>query len=197
MTLSKAQAGRASAVAILISALVALPLAIAGAQTGSPATSAPVPPATAPAPQNPPAAQTAPAAKNPPAAQNAPAQNAPTGQSARDPEVERRIADLHKRLKITQPQEAQFNGFADTMRSNAQAMAMMAQQAQQNQNPNAVDDLRSYEQFTEAQAEGLKRLIPVFQTLYDSLNDQQKKTADALLGRAAERAQRQARPPRG
>lgn len=172
---------------------------------GQPAQNTAPPAQNAPPPaQTPPAQSTAqtPASRTPQGAAQAPQQGGAAAQGSaaqgpRDPEVERRIADLHKRLKITPQQETQFNAFADVMRSNAQAMAMLAQKAQQDQKPNAVEDLRAYEQFTEAHAEGLKRLIPPFQALYDSLNDQQKKTADAVLGHAAAQAeQRQGRPRR-
>jgi hypothetical protein len=47
----------------------------------------------------------------------------------------------------------------------------------------------------EAEAEGLKRLVPALQTLYDSLSEQQKRLADAVMGQPAQGAERQpARP---
>ena len=45
----------------------------------------------------------------------------------------------------------------------------------------AVDDLRSYEQLTEAQVDGIKKLLPAFETLYASMSDDQKKNADIVF----------------
>jgi hypothetical protein len=42
----------------------------------------------------------------------------------------------------------------------------------------AVDDLKSYGEITEAHAEGIKHLTPVFADLYASMSDTQKKEAD-------------------
>ena len=55
-------------------------------------------------------------------------------------------------------------------------------QAGANQHPNAVDALKQAQQMAEMQSNGLKRLVPAFQALYDSLSDPQKKTADQVLG---------------
>ncbi len=45
----------------------------------------------------------------------------------------------------------------------------------------AVDDLKSYGEITEARADGVKKLIPVFSDLYASMSDAQKKEADNLF----------------
>ncbi len=45
----------------------------------------------------------------------------------------------------------------------------------------AVDDLRSYSAITDAHAEGLKKFIPVFEALYASMSDAQKKNVDTLF----------------
>jgi periplasmic protein CpxP/Spy len=101
---------------------------------------------------------------------------APSGGS----EIDRQIADLKKQLKITPQQEPQFNAFADVMRSNAKDVD--AQMGQGSQNPNAVEGLKQAQQFAEAQAASLKRLIPALQALYDALSDPQKKIADKVFG---------------
>jgi len=97
-------------------------------------------------------------------------------------EVDRQIADLKKQLKITPQQEPQFNAFAEVMRSNEQDLDKLMQQGGANRPPNAVEDLKQAQQLAETQAAGLKRLVPAFQSLYDSLSDQQKKTADQVMG---------------
>jgi periplasmic protein CpxP/Spy len=103
---------------------------------------------------------------------------APAGGS----DVDRQIADLKKQLKITPQQEPQFNAFADVMRNNAQDEDAQMRQAGANQHPNAVDGLKQAQQMAETQSNGLKRLVPAFQALYDSLSDSQKKVADQVLG---------------
>jgi hypothetical protein len=111
-------------------------------------------------------------------------------------QVERQIADLQKRLQITPAQQPQFDAFAKVMRENAQAMDTMMRQQEQNPSANAVEALRAAAQMAEAEAEGLKRLVPALQSLYDSLPDQQKRLADAVMtGQPAQGGERQpARP---
>src|SRR5262249_61257210 len=95
--------------------------------------------------------------------------------------ADREIADLKRQLKITPQQEPQFNAFAEAMRSNDQQLdAVMRQQGPGT--PNAVEGLKRAQQLAEAQANGLKRLVPPLQALYDSLSDPQKKVADQGLG---------------
>jgi hypothetical protein len=103
---------------------------------------------------------------------------APSGGS----ETDRQVADLKKQLKITPQQEPQFNAFAEALRNNAQDLDTQMRQGSANQNTNAVEELKQAQQLTETQAAGLKRLVPVLQSLYDSLSDQQKKTADMIMG---------------
>ena len=65
---------------------------------------------------------------------------------------------------------------------------------------NAVDDLKSYSEITEAHARGLKRFISVFEPLYASMSDAQKKDADTLFrhrGRGGRRGQRQRAKAKG
>ena len=52
---------------------------------------------------------------------------------------------------------------------------------------NAVDDLRSYETLADAHAEGLKKLVPAFEALYNSMSEEQKKNADAVFGKFEKR----------
>jgi MarR-like DNA-binding transcriptional regulator SgrR of sgrS sRNA len=103
--------------------------------------------------------------------------------------VDEWIQDLHKRLHITAAQEPQWNAVAQVMRENAAALDVAVRARVQNaKTMNAVDDLRSYEQIAEAHEAGLHKLIPAFQTLYDGMSDQQKKTVDAVFQRGERRA---------
>ncbi len=60
------------------------------------------------------------------------------------------------------------------MQQNAEAVSTLAQREQQNVKPNAVEAVRAAGRFAEAEAEGLKRLLPPLQAPYESLSDQQK-----------------------
>jgi len=145
------------ALTVTAAALLGL-LALAGpsrAQTAPP----PPPPAATPAPK---AATAAP----------------PAGPAY----VESRIKQLHRELHITKEQEPQWQSVAQVMRENAQAMEALAKERYENAaKMTALDDLRSYSAMADAHADGLKKFVPVFQQLYDSMSDVQKKRADALF----------------
>lgn len=113
-------------------------------------------------------------------------QAAPPRQAQQPPAdpAEAQIGDLRKRLKITQAQQAQFDAFAQVVRQNSQDMSALMQQEQQNTNRNAVEDLRTSAKMLQAEADGLKRLLPALEGLYASLSDQQKRTADQLFSNA-------------
>ena len=96
--------------------------------------------------------------------------------------VEARIKTLHSSLHITTAQETLWNNFAQVMRENAKAMAGHRKEAAQNaQSRSAVDALKSYAAVIDAHADGIRKLLPTFQALYDSMSDAQKKTTDAVF----------------
>ncbi len=98
--------------------------------------------------------------------------------------VEMRIQNLHDKLKITTDQEDKWNAVAQVMRDNEKSIhVMIDQRHQQGQSMNAVDDLDSYQKIADEHADGLKRLIPVFKDLYNTMSDDQKKNADEVFGR--------------
>jgi protein CpxP len=129
------------------------------------------------------------------APQRAPGKPPAAAPQQADP-VERQIADLQKKLQITAAQQPQFDAFAQIMRENAQAIDAAMRQQEQNRGPNAVEALRASAQFAEAEAEGLKRLVPALQSLYDSLSDQQKRLADSVMGQPAQGDERQGARPK-
>ncbi|BAN23274.1 Spy/CpxP family protein refolding chaperone [Caballeronia insecticola] len=123
------------------------------------------------------AQSSAPAAASAPAVQNA--ASAPAA-SKREARVEERIAQLHASLKITPQQETQWSAFADVMRDNGRTMAdLYRQRIAQRDTMSALDDMKQYEQITQANADGTKRLVAAFEPLYASLSPEQKKLADA------------------
>ncbi|SAK75582.1 hypothetical protein AWB82_04812 [Caballeronia glebae] len=122
------------------------------------------------------AQSSAPAAASAPAAQAA--ASAPAA-SKREARVEERIAQLHSSLKITPQQEEQWSRFADVMRDNGRTMAdLYRQRIAQRDSMSALDDMKQYEQITQANADGTKRLVEAFEPLYTSLSPEQKKLAD-------------------
>jgi hypothetical protein len=96
--------------------------------------------------------------------------------------VERRIQDLHEKLKITTVQESQWQAFAEVMRDNAQMVdVVLKERSEKLHAMNAVDDLRSYQKLADAHADGLKKLVPAFEALYNTMSKDQKKTADVVF----------------
>jgi hypothetical protein len=52
----------------------------------------------------------------------------------------------------------------------------------------AVDNMQSYAQIEQQRAQDVQKLVPAFQTLYTSLSDDQKKTADQMFRNFPENA---------
>lgn len=168
--------GTFAAVVALTGALLIVP---ALAQTTMPSAPPPTPPTAAPA-----APSVAPAAPS-----TAPATKAtPTKTSKRVSGVEARIKSLHSRLKITAAQEPQWQQVAQAMRDNAaQIEKLVSERNAKLKTMTAIDNLQTYSDISQAHADGLKKLVPVFDTLYGSMSDAQKKVADAVFRNIAER----------
>jgi len=116
----------------------------------------------------------------------------PGKQAPHTPEdfVETRIKDLHQKLKITPAQESQWNEFAEVMRDNAQMVdAVLKERSENLHSMTAVDDLRSYQKLADAHANGLKKLVPAFEALYNTMSADQKKTADVVFAKHENRPQ--------
>ena len=136
------------------------------------------------------------AATKSPAAREVVAQAAsPEAMAAPAPEpagiaaVEARITDLHKKLKITDAQKPQWDNLTQVMRDNAQAMVdLQKQRAANAKSLNAVDVVKSYGSVIEAHDAGMKKFIPAFEALYNSMSDAQKKIADSLFRNRARAA---------
>ncbi len=103
--------------------------------------------------------------------------------SSKPETVEQRIVSLKASLKVTPDQEKKWDAVATAMRENAGAMEKLIK-AKNSQDPNklsAVDDLKIYQEFSQAQLDGLKNLIPDFKALYDSMSADQKANADQVF----------------
>jgi prophage DNA circulation protein len=120
------------------------------------------------------AAQTTPSNKPPAAA---------AATSSKPETVEQRITQLKTALKITPDQESKWNAVAQAMRDNAASMEKLvaAKRAIAPASMTAVDDLMTYQEFTQARLDGLKNLTSSFKALYDSMPADQKKNADQVF----------------
>jgi protein CpxP len=103
--------------------------------------------------------------------------------SAKPDTVEDRITTLKTALKITPDQEAKWTAVATAMRDNAAAMNKLvtAKRAVAPESVTAVDDLKTYQEFTQAHLDGLKNLSVAFVALYDTMPADQKKNADQVF----------------
>jgi protein CpxP len=105
--------------------------------------------------------------------------------------VEARITNMHAKLKITQAQEDQWAKVAQVLRDNEKTIEpLIKARAENARTRTAVDDLKSYGEITDAHADGIKKLTPVFATLYDGMSDAQKKEADALFRHGGKRSKK-------
>jgi len=96
--------------------------------------------------------------------------------------VEARIKDLHARLRITPAQEDLWQRVTEVMRENATTMdAFRKARSEKAQTLTAVEDFKSYAEITEAHADGIKKFVPVFSALYDSMSEAQKTNADTIF----------------
>jgi protein CpxP len=96
--------------------------------------------------------------------------------------TEARIKDLHVKLKITPAQEDLWNKVTQVMRDDAKKMDALNQaRFEKAKALTAIEDLKSYSEVAQAHADGLKNFIPVFESLYVAMSDDQKKDADTLF----------------
>jgi len=142
------------------------------------------PQAPIPAPRGAPPAVSSPMAGHPVAGKNA------------EERVENRINELHAQLRITTAERPQWDQFADVMRQNARDMdQIVIQRAQQFQSMNALQNMQSYGQITQAHAQHVQNLVASFQALYDTMPDQQKRLADQVFRANSEQHQQSAIQP--
>jgi hypothetical protein len=151
------RAGLVLAVTALPFAAIAAPPAMAPGHATTPASSAPVPaPATEEA-------------------------SAPLPQ-AMEQKLDAHINMLHKQLAITSDQDAQWTQFAQVMRENAAAMhAALEARGTKMADMSAADSMQSYADLARVHADNMQKLAASFQTLYASLSDEQKHTADTVF----------------
>ena len=105
--------------------------------------------------------------------------------------VEARITDMHDRLNITQTQEDEWGKVAQVMRENATVMETLIKvRVEHAKTMTAIDDMKSYGDITDAHADGIRKLTPVFAALYADMSDEQKKEADYMFSHGKNRAKK-------
>lgn len=97
--------------------------------------------------------------------------------------VEDRITSLHGSLMITPDEETKWAAVAQVMRDNESDMQRMISErrAAPPHEVTAVEDLKTYEHFTQAHVNGLKNLIASFETLYAVMPTPQQAVADTVF----------------
>jgi periplasmic protein CpxP/Spy len=104
--------------------------------------------------------------------------------------VEERIVKLHDRLHITSDQESAWSEVAGVMRDNAKSMEVLIDRfAKDAVKMTAIDSLRLHGELAEEHAKGQRKLIPVFEKLYNMMADEQKKITDDVFARQEGRKQ--------
>jgi protein CpxP len=123
----------------------------------------------------------APASAQTPAEPKSPAAAAAT--SNKPETVEQRIVTLKTALKITADQEPKWTSVAQAMRDSSVQMEKLVatKRAIPPEKTTAVDDLKTYQEFTEMRLDGLKKVNSAFKSLYDSMPAAQQKNADAVF----------------
>lgn len=141
-------------------------------------------------------AQTTPSA--PPAAAPAPRAAPAKPVPHRVSPIEARIRRLHAQLHITAAQAAQWDRVAATMRENSETIEhLVRERAAKLRTMNAVENLQTYAAIADAHADGLRKLVPAFDALYQSMSPAQKRNADAIFRSIAEHyAHRSAAKPK-
>jgi len=106
--------------------------------------------------------------------------------------IEKKISILHSKLQITTAQEPLWHPVAEIMRNNASAIYAIKQiHSTKTDSMNAVDNLRSYGELVDVHADGIKKLMPAFETLYNSMSAAQKRNADLIFRNQEYRTARQ------
>ncbi|GBQ25668.1 Spy/CpxP family protein refolding chaperone [Gluconacetobacter sacchari] len=116
---------------------------------------------------------------------SAPASSAVPVHTPHDPtpdQLAAHIATLHQQLGITPAQEGAWNIFAQVMRDNAAHFHDSIEQRRARlPTLSAPDNMQSYADLVTQRAQDLQALNMAFRTLYNGLDDAQKKAADTLF----------------
>ena len=96
--------------------------------------------------------------------------------------TEAQIKQLQGALKITDAQKELWNNLTQVMRENAKEMdALTKDRTEKTMTMNAVEQMKFRVQISQAHLDQLKKFIPPFEALYDSMSDKQKKDTDTIF----------------
>jgi len=96
--------------------------------------------------------------------------------------AEDRIKQLQGALKITAAQEELWKTVTEVMRENAKNMdAFTKERAERAKAVNSVERMKLHSEISEVRLEHMKKFIPPFEALYNSMTDEQRKTTDAIF----------------
>lgn len=96
--------------------------------------------------------------------------------------VEARIKELQGSLQISKDQEKLWSNLTVVMRENAKEMDALTKDMRENTKPlNAIERIKLHNKITEARLGQQNKLIPVFEELYESMSDKQKKITDTIF----------------
>jgi hypothetical protein len=97
--------------------------------------------------------------------------------------LDARITALHAQLQITPDQEVKWAAVAQVMRDNQAEMQTMVadRRVKSPTGGDAVDELKTYERFSQAHVNGLKNLISSFEALYTTMPAAQQAVADHVF----------------
>ena len=96
--------------------------------------------------------------------------------------TEAQIKQLQGALKITDSQKELWNNLTQVMRENAIEMdALTKERTEKSMTMNAVEHMKFRSEISQAHLDQLKKFIPPFEALYDSMSDQQKKNTDTIF----------------
>ena len=96
--------------------------------------------------------------------------------------TEAQIKQLQGALNITEAQKELWNNLTQVMRENAKDMDALTKDRGENTKPmTAVEHMKFHSQITEAHLDQMKKLIPPFEALYNSMSDEQKKITDTVF----------------
>ena len=96
--------------------------------------------------------------------------------------TEARIKELRAVLKITDAQVKSWDNLTLAMREDAKVMDVLVKDRAENEkNMNAVEQMKFHSKITETRLNQMKKFIPLFEELYASMSDEQKKNADTVF----------------
>jgi hypothetical protein len=96
--------------------------------------------------------------------------------------TETQIKQLEDGLTLNQDQTGLWNNLAKIMRENAVEMdAITKERSETAGTLNAVERMKFHMQITETHLNQLKKFIPAFEALYNTMSDEQKATTDSIM----------------